>query len=168
MLEASGASLICVHARTKEQLYAPGIDLSVIERTKRAVSIPVVGNGDIYTAKDALEMIDKTGCDGVMIGRGAEGNPWIFSEIVAAMDKKEYVYPSAKERFEMASYQLDAMIIDKGERVGLAEAKKHMAWYINGIKGAAQARSSIMTASSAQEIKDVFNGLLSAAENTGE
>jgi tRNA-dihydrouridine synthase B len=164
LLEQSGASLICVHARTKEQLYAPGIDLSVIERTKNAVSVPVVGNGDIYTASDAVEMMRKTGCDGVMIGRGAEGNPWIFTEIIAAMEGRDHIPPSIEERFDTAMAQLDAMIFEKGERVGIAEAKKHMAWYINGIKGAAQARSSIMTASTAREIKDIFVALMSNAE----
>ena len=90
MLESAGASAICVHARTKEQLYFPGIDLSVIACVKEAVKIPVIGNGDIYCAADARKMINETGCDGVMIGRGAQGNPWIFSEIVDELEGREY------------------------------------------------------------------------------
>ncbi len=166
-LEQAGASLICVHARTKEQLYTKGIDLSVIERTKRAVSIPVIGNGDIYTAADAVAMMDKTGCDGVMIGRGAEGNPWIFSEIAATMENRAFTPPTLEERLSLAAYQLDEMIALKGERTGLAEAKKHMAWYIGGVRGAAAARASIMTADTADRIKEIF-ATLQEGEKDGE
>lgn len=161
ILEANGASLICIHARTKEQLYAPGIDISVIERVKKAVSIPVIGNGDIYSAEDAVQMMNKTGCDGVMIGRGAMGNPWIFEEISAKLDGKAYSQPPLKERLDIAAEQLTNMIAHKGERVGLAEAKKHMAWYINGISGAALARDKIMKAVSAHDIICVFEELCS-------
>lgn len=159
-LEEAGASLICVHARTKEQLYLPGIDISVIETTKKAVSIPVIGNGDIYSADDAVKMIEQTGCDGVMIGRGAEGNPWIFSEISARLNGDSYEEPSIEQKLSVALEQLDAMILAKGERVGLAEAKKHMAWYVSGIKDAARARSSIMTSTTALDIKNIFKELL--------
>lgn len=160
ILEASGAALICVHARTREQLYSPGIDLSVIEKVKTAVSIPVVGNGDILSAADAKAMTDKTGCDGVMIGRGAMGNPWIFSEIVACAEGREYKAPTAEEKLSVAVAQLDAMIAHKGERIGLAEGKKHMAWYIYGMRGAASARSSVMTAKSREEIAEIFAKLV--------
>ncbi len=160
-LEAAGADFICVHARTKEQLYSPGIDISVIEKVKRSVDIPIIGNGDIYSAEDALAMIDKTGCDGVMIGRGAQGNPWIFSEISARLSGKDYIIPTPTERLNTAIKQLEDMIEDKGERTGLAEAKKHMAWYVSGLKDSARARAAIMVADSAQEIKEIFNLLLS-------
>ena len=160
ILEASGASLICVHARTREQMYSPGIDLSVIERVKKAVSIPVIGNGDIFTAKDALDMMDKTGCDGVMIGRGAMGNPWLFSEISATLGKEAYDPPSVEERVGVALGQLDEMLLHKGERVGLAEGKKHMAWYLSGLRGAAAARNAIMIAQNRDEIQKIFYELL--------
>lgn len=163
-LEAAGASLICIHARTKERMYLPGIDLSVIEKTKKAVSIPVIGNGDIYSADDALRMIELTGCDGVMVGRGAQGNPWIFAEITARMKGEEYVSPTLEERLKVAMRQLDSMIKHKGERVGVAEAKKHMAWYVCNVKDAAKARARIMTATDKQGIEDVFYSLLE--ENT--
>ncbi len=159
-LEAAGADLICVHARTKEQLYSPGINLSVIEKVKCSVSVPVVGNGDIYSADDALEMIDKTGCDGVMIGRGSEGNPWIFSEIKARLSGEEYIYPTPKQRLSTAVEQLEHMIKEKGEYTGLAEAKKHMAWYVSGLKDSARARAAIMVASSSHEVKEIFRYLL--------
>ncbi len=159
-LEFAGADLICVHARTKEQLYSPGIDLSVIEKVKCSVNIPVIGNGDIYSAEDALEMMDKTGCDGVMIGRGAEGNPWIFSELMARLSNEEYIPPTPQQRLHIALEQLEAMIEDKGEHTGLAEAKKHMAWYVSGLKDSARARAAIMVAGSSHEIKEIFSKLL--------
>ena len=160
ILEASGASLICVHARTREQLYSPGIDLGVIENVKRVVKIPVVGNGDIYSAADAKNMIEKTGCDGVMVGRGAEGNPWIFKEIVSALEGADYVPHTVEEKISLAKSQLSAMIEDKGERVGLAEAKKHIAWYTAGVTGSAKARAEIMTATAKEEIEKVLNSLV--------
>ena len=159
MLESAGASVICVHARTKEQLYFPGIDLSVIARVKESVKIPVIGNGDIYCAADARKMINETGCDGVMIGRGAQGNPWIFSEIVTALEGGEYTPPTLSERFDVAREHLYMMIADKGERVGMAEAKKHMAWYLFGIDGAAKARNAVMKADTPEDIIEVFNSL---------
>ena len=161
VLEASGASLVCVHARTKEQLYSPGIDLGIIEKVKNAVSIPVVGNGDIYSFADAKKMLDETGCDGVMVARGAMGNPWIFSDIVSGLEGKELPERARLvEICKVALGQLDAMIAHKGERVGLAEGKKHMGWYLSGIRGAATARNRIMTAKSREEIKDIFSELL--------
>ncbi len=152
ILEASGASIICVHARTREQLYTPGIDLGVIEAVKRSVNIPVVGNGDITSAEDALNMLDRTGCDGVMIGRGAMGNPWLFAEIIARLEGRKFISPSISERIDTAIGQLESTITHKGERVGLAEGKKHMAWYLSGIRGAASARNAIMTAHTKEEI----------------
>ncbi len=163
-LEQAGASLICVHARTKEQLYTPGIDLKVIERTKAAVSVPVIGNGDIESVSDALGMMERTGCDGIMIGRGAMGNPWLFSQITAAMEGKEILYPTEKERIETALYHLEQMLEHKGERVGLAESKKHMAWYLSGMRGAAAARSAIMNSQTKEEIRSVMLGLLGGME----
>lgn len=155
-LEASGTDLICVHARTREQLYAPGIMPEVIAEVKAAVKIPVVGNGDIFSAEDALKMKKDTGCDGVMIGRGAMGHPWIFREIVDALEGKQTPAMSLDERLSVAAEHLDAMLADKGERTGVAEAKKHMAWYISGIPGAAAARGSVMTASSPEELRAVL------------
>ena len=166
ILEDAGVSAICVHARTKEQLYTPGIDMGVIEKVKNAVSIPVIGNGDIYSSADALKMITSTGCDGVMAGRGAMGNPWLFDEISAALDGREYISPSFEEKLTLAKRQLREMIEEHGERVGIAEAKKHMAWYISGMKGCAAARSNIMTSVGAEEIEAVLDGLLDAQDKS--
>ena len=158
-LEAAGASLICVHARTKEQLYSPGVDLSVIERVKKSVSIPVVGNGDIYSAADAVRMYRETGCDGVMIGRGSQGNPWIFEEIGAMLEGREYVSPTPCERLDTAIEQLEDMVKQKGEKIGVAEAKKHMSWYTVGMRDSATARNAIMMANTVDEIKEIFSRL---------
>ena len=152
IIEAAGASMITVHARTREQMYEPGVDRSVITAVKQAVSIPVLGNGDIYTAADALSMMDETGCDGVMIARGAMGNPWVFSEICAALDGRDYTPPPMAEKFEVALAQVREMITEKGERIGVAEAKKHLSWYCHGIEGAAAARGRLMQAASFEEL----------------
>ncbi len=154
--EASGAAMICIHGRTREQMYEPGVNREIIAAVKAAVSIPVLGNGDIYTAADALSMMRDTGCDGVMIARGAMGNPWIFSEIRAALSGKAYKYPAPSERFEVALGQVREMIEEKGERVGVAEAKKHLAWYCHGIEGAAATRSRIMQATGYAELEAIM------------
>ena len=156
MAEASGASMLCIHGRTREQMYEPGVNREVIAAVKGAVKIPVLGNGDIYTAEDALSMMRDTGCDGVMIARGAMGNPWIFSEIRAALMGESYVYPPMSERFSVALGQVREMILEKGERVGVAEAKKHLAWYCHGIEGAAATRSRIMQAENYAELEEIM------------
>lgn len=155
-LEDSGASLICVHGRTREQQYAPFADLSEIANVKKAVGIPVVGNGDIFTAQDALNMLKVTGCDGVMVGRGSLGNPFIFRQISDLLEGREVKKPTVKERIECALEQTSDMINDKGERVGIAEARKHLSWYIKGIRGAAEIRNKINSAATLNEIKEII------------
>jgi tRNA-dihydrouridine synthase B len=157
MLEDAGASLICVHARTREQMYNPGIDLSIIEAVKNSVSIPVIGNGDITSASDAIDMINKTGCDGVMIGRGSLGNPWIFEEIAAALERKEYMSPTLEERINTCLLHVRMIRDDKGEYVGSAEIKKHAALYIKGVRSAASIRDRIMKTRSTLEIEQILN-----------
>ena len=158
-LEQAGASLICVHARTREQLYTPGIDPDVIRRVKEAVSVPVIGNGDIFTAEDALNMMDQTGCHGVMVARGAQGNPWIFEEIRAAMDGVPYAPPTVRQRLEIALEHAADIVREKGERVGIAESRKHMGWYVHGVRGAAAARGRLMMANSLHEIEKILKEL---------
>ena len=161
VLEANGADAICVHARTKEELYRKGIDISIIRNVKKSVNIPVIGNGDIYNAKNAIEMFNATECDGIMVGRGAMGNPWLFEEIRCALEGREFVAPTKAEKIAMAIQQLEAMAKEKGERVGIAEGKKHVAWYINGMSGAALTRNKIMMATTQDEIKNILNELIS-------
>ncbi|MBQ2249208.1 MAG: tRNA dihydrouridine synthase DusB, partial [Clostridia bacterium] len=135
-LEDAGAAMICVHGRTRAQMYAPSADWSIIRAVKEAVSIPVVGNGDVFSGEDALRMLRETGCDGVMIARGAQGNPWIFSEVAAALDGRPYTPPTKKERLAIALEHAEDIVREKGERIGLPESRKHMAWYLHGIRGA--------------------------------
>lgn len=155
-VEEAGAAAVCVHARTREQMYTPGIDLGIIADVKSALRIPVIGNGDIYSPSDALEMIRQTGVDGVMIARGARGNPWLFSEISAALDGRDYTYPTAEEKKLTVIRQLEMMKNQKGERIAAAEAKKHVAWYIKGIRGAADMRNRVMSCGSIRELSDVI------------
>jgi nifR3 family TIM-barrel protein len=152
-LEAAGAALVCVHARTRQQMYQPGADWSVIARVKQAVSIPVVGNGDVFTAADALRMKEQTGCDGVMVARGAMGNPWIFLEITALLEGRDCPPPTREEKWAVCMEQFDRMLVEKGERMGVAEMKQHLGHYIKGMEGAAAARAEIMNARSAQEMR---------------
>ena len=159
MLEDAGASMICIHGRTKEQMYSPGVDLSVIRSVKEAVSVPVVGNGDIFSAADAMRMLKETGCDGVMIARGAQGNPWIFEEIRCALDGTLYVPPTANERLALAMEHAEGIVKEKGERVGVPESRKHVAWYIHGMRGAAAARNRVMTACTLDEVKSILTEL---------
>ena len=159
-LQDAGADAICVHGRTREQMYRPGVDLAAIASVKAAVTIPVIGNGDVMSVEDALRMKRETGCDGLMIARGAMGNPWLFAEIRALLEGREFVPPTLEERIETALSQMAQMIEEKGERVGFAESKKQMAWYIHGVTGAAEARGRLMTATSADEVADVMRGLI--------
>lgn len=162
ILEDAGASLICVHARTREQMYNPGIDMSVIADVKKAVKIPVIGNGDIYCADDAVKMIEQTECDGIMIGRGALGNPWIFSEISAKLDGREFVPPTLDEKIDTCLYHIKTMRENKGEHTSAAEIKKHAALYIKNVRSAAAVRDSIMKTHSTPEIEEI---LLQLKEN---
>lgn len=158
-MERAGASMIAVHGRTKSQMYNPGVDLDVIKAVKNAVSVPVVGNGDIYNADDALHMYEYTGCDGIMVARGAYGNPWIFKEITSALEGKEYTAPSLSERISTAKEHLNMLIADKGEYTGIREARKHLAWYIKGMRGAAPARVEINAAETYEGVLEILDRL---------
>lgn len=153
--EQSGAAMVCVHGRTRSQFYEPSADLSVIADVKRAVTIPVVGNGDVSSAMDAVKMAELTGCDGIAIGRGALGNPWIFEELLAAVRGEDYLPPSIGDRLAVAISQSERMVKEKGEYVAVREARKHVSWYITGIRGAAEARHRVNSAESLDEIKKI-------------
>lgn len=158
-LEDAGASLICVHGRTREQQYAPSADWGEIARVKESVRIPVIGNGDIFTPADAQRMMRETGCDGVMIGRGALGNPWIFENTVRLFEGLDERVVSANEMVDTALEHLALMIESKGERAGIAESRKHLGWYMKGIRGAAELRNRINCAETLDEICALLNSL---------
>ena len=154
--EAAGASIIALHGRTRAALYGGKVDREAIKSVKQAVKIPLVANGDIIDAKSALEMISETGADGIMIGRGALGNPFIFEEIKCALEGKSYSPPSITKRCETALLQLRVAIEDKGEAVAVREARGQIAFYLKGFRGAARLRGDINRAVSYRDVETAF------------
>lgn len=148
-MEDAGAAALCIHARTRSELYTPGIHPEYIGLVKNAVSIPVIGNGDITSAADAEKMVAETGCDGIAIARGALGNPWLFEEIHLG---DRFVPPTKKERITEALRHFEYMIEDKGERVAVAESRAAIAYYTKGLSGSSRVRSEMNTAVTANEI----------------
>ena len=164
--EASGAAAVTVHARTREQFYSGEADLSVIAETVAAVRIPVVGNGDVQSPEDACRMLRETGCAALMIGRGAVGRPWLFSEIRAARRGEPFSPPDGAEIARIALAQFSDMLEEKGERVGVSEARKHLCAYLAGFPGAAAARARINLLTDPGEIAQTVRSVLSPG--TGE
>ncbi len=139
----AGVDLLCVHGRTRSQQYGGKADWSAIGEVRRAVSIPLIANGDVFTAKDAVDILDVTGADGIAVGRGALGNPWLFSQIKAVFAGEEAIMPSPQEVRRTAMGHLQDMVAFKGESWALIEMRKHFGWYLKGMKGAAQTRAQI-------------------------
>lgn len=136
--EAGGAAAITVHGRTRDQMYAPPVDWEIIRQVKRAVSIPVIGNGDVTTPQEAAALYEQTGCDLIMVGRGALGAPWLFAAIEAYLVHGQLLpEPPVSRRMAVLLRQIELAASLKGERVALREARKHAAWYMRGLKGAA-------------------------------
>lgn len=140
--EEAGADAICVHGRTKTQMYEGEADWDIIGAVKTAVQIPVIGNGDVRCVQDAVKMMNDTGCDMVMIGRGALGNPWIFREINGYFSTGMRIMPppTLSERILVIKRHIDSLCALKGEGRGMCEARKHVAWYMHGLRGAAEFR----------------------------
>lgn len=154
--EDAGAKAIAVHPRTRMQQYSGHSDWSVIANVKKRVSAPVLGNGDIRCGADAVNMIASTGCDGVIVGRGAMGNPWIFSEIRAAFMRESFAPPDARARVQMALRHFDLETQLHGEKKGLLEMRKHIAWYISELPGSAKFRDGVNALSDANAVKDAL------------
>ena len=158
IVEEAGGAAVAVHGRTREQYYSGKADWEIIRRVKEAVSIPVIGNGDVTSGETALAMMRQTGCDGVMIGRGAQGNPWIFRELAeyertGTMPER----PSGETVKEAMLRHARLQMEFKGEYLGIREMRKHVAWYTKGLEGAARLRDAINRVESYQELKDLLD-----------
>jgi len=162
--EDNGARAVAVHGRTRVQQYSGKADWSVIRDVKRAVSVPVLGNGDVRSGADAIRMMDETGCDGVLAARGAEGNPWLFAEIRAAMLGEAYVPPTPAEKVEMALRHFELEVRLHGERGGMLEMRKHIAWYISGMRNSARFRERINTLEDAARVREALLDFAAKAE----
>ena len=156
--QASGAAAIAVHGRTREQFYSGKADWDIIRQVKEAVSIPVIGNGDIFHKEDGLAMMEQTGCDGVMVGRGAQGNPWIFQELLAYEQGKETKRPTVEKICEMVLRHGKMLMETKGEYIGMREIRKHAAWYTKGLNHSANLRYKINGVETYTELYQLFYG----------
>ena len=158
MAEKNGASAVAGHGRTREQYYSGKADWDIIKAVKAAVDIPVIGNGDIFVPQDAKAIIDHTGCDAIMVGRGSQGNPWIFKRIIHYLETGELLpEPTSVERANMALRHAKMLIDYKGEYTGVREMRKHLSDYTKGMKGAAEMRGKINTATSFEQIEAMIN-----------
>lgn len=159
--EDNGAAAVAVHARTRQQYYSGEADWQIIRQVKEAVSIPVIGNGDVTSYESAMSMIEKTGCDGVMIGRAAQGNPWIFAELEARSRGLDWTRPSKEEVAQMILRHARMLIDFKGEYIGTREMRKHAAWYTKGYAGSSAFRGKLNEVSSLDDLKHLMDELIS-------
>ena len=159
--EDAGAAALTVHGRTRMQMFAPPVDLEIIRLVKEAVSIPVIGNGDVDSPEAAKRMYDETGCDLVMVGRAAMGNPWLFRRIERYMQTGELLpEPAPKERMTVLKRHVELLCKYKGEYVGMREARKHSSWYIKGMRGAAEFRRECGEITAPEDLERLIDRVL--------
>lgn len=155
--EACGISALAIHGRTREQYYSGKADWDIIAEVKKNISVPVIGNGDVFTVEDAINMLDKTNCDAIMIGRGAQGNPWIFKRINHYMQTGEILpEPTLEEKINTAIKHLGLAVEEHGEYVAVREMRKHIAWYLKGLRNSARVRDEV---NKIESYEDVVNKL---------
>jgi nifR3 family TIM-barrel protein len=159
--EEEGASAITIHGRTRSQGYSGKADWSYIKKLKEAVNIPVIGNGDVVSCYDAKRMLDETGCDAVMIGRGVLGNPWLIRDCVNYLEKgEEPIEVTPKEKIEMLRRHFDLLVNDKNEKAAILEIRSHALWYIKGLPGSASIKNQICSTKSTKEMFDILDNYL--------
>jgi tRNA-dihydrouridine synthase B len=159
--EACGISALAIHGRTREQYYSGKADWDIIGEIKRNINIPVIGNGDVFSVEDAKNLLDKTNCDAIMIGRGAQGNPWIFKRINHYMETGEILpEPTLEEKINTAKKHLKLAVEEHGEYVAVREMRKHIAWYLKGLRNSARIRDEINKLESYQEVVNKLNNYL--------
>ena len=162
--EAGGAVAVAVHGRTRAEMYSGNADMEIVKDVKKSLHIPVIANGDITNGEEAMRVLLETGADGIMVGRGAIGNPFVFSEIISALSGENYTLPTLEERIETALLQLSEAIAEKGENIAVRESRKQAALYIRSFRGAAAVRAEINRAETYDEVK---RALYFALENKG-
>ena len=157
-----GADLITIHGRTRSQMYRPGIDYAAIRRGVEAAkgAVPVLGNGDIFCAADARRMLLETGCNGLMLARGTQGNPFLFAEVLAMLENRPYSPPSPRQRLQTALRQVEAMAAEHGELPAVLRARKLLCWYSAGLCGSASARRRINEAQSLADVRALIESLM--------
>lgn len=165
MCQDAGVQEITIHGRTRMQQYSGMADWDMIAQVKQAVRIPVLGNGDIFEAEDGLQKLRDSGVDGLMIGRGAQGNPWLFAQLKAALRGETIPRPTLEERIETALRHYDMLLSWKQQRVAVNEMRKHIGWYIHGLRGAAQMRARINTIDDPDEARNVLRDFARAQQD---
>lgn len=162
--QENGAKAITVHGRTREQFYSGKADWEIIRKVKKEVTIPVIGNGDIFTPQDAKNMMEETGCDGVMIGRGAQGNPWIFERTIEYLKSGAILpEPSVKEKVNMILEHMDKLIELKGEYVGIKEMRKHIVWYLKGLPNSSRLKNQVFNITQRGKIEKLLREYMNSS-----